>query len=83
MRTRRSPKAQLQLYRAIGRSLARAAAQTTAGPAPEGYEADPVEWPCPDGPYCKDPECIAAKVEMDGSRKRKIDTAHEFDVAVC
>lgn len=22
--------------------------------APDGYEADPAEWPCPDGPYCKE-----------------------------
>lgn len=22
--------------------------------APDGYEADPAGWPCPDGPYCKE-----------------------------
>ncbi len=25
---------------------------------PEGYEADPEEWPCPDGPYCRAPDCV-------------------------
>lgn len=60
MRTRRSPKGQERLYRGIGRTLARKAKEAT-NKAPEGYEADPNEWPCPDGPYCKDPGCAALK----------------------
>jgi hypothetical protein len=54
MRTRRSHRQQERLYRAIGADLARAAAQP-----PEGYEADPEIYACPQGPYCADPECVA------------------------
>ena len=68
MRTRRSPKEQERLYREIGRTLARKAKEA-ADKAPEGYEADPNEWPCPDGPYCKDPECAALKAAMGGKNK--------------
>jgi hypothetical protein len=63
VRTRRSPKGQERLYRQIGRVLARKAKEA-ADKAPEGYEADPNEWPCPDGPYCKDPECAALKAAV-------------------
>lgn len=35
-------------------------------PAPEGYEADPEKFACPDGPYCKDPECIAYAWKLRG-----------------
>jgi hypothetical protein len=67
MRTRRSLKGQDRLYREIGRTLARKAKEAATAPrdVPEGYEADPSEWPCPDGPHCKDPECAATKAAMD------------------
>lgn len=54
MRTRRSPRNQDRLYRDICRQLARAAFA-----APPGYEADPELYACPDGPYCRDPLCLA------------------------
>ena len=63
MKTRRSPKGQERLYRELGRVLARKAKEAADRP-PEGYEADPNEWPCPDGPYCKDPECAALKAAV-------------------
>lgn len=25
---------------------------------PKGYEANPEAWACPDGPYCRDPDCV-------------------------
>jgi len=33
---------------------------------PEGYEANQHKWPCPDGPYCTDPECHQRKEGMPG-----------------
>jgi len=72
MRTRRSRRNQDRLYRAIAAELARAAAKTsspTSSPAPPGYEADPALWPCPDGPYCRDPLCLADKATMDAARE--------------
>lgn len=37
---------------------------------PEGYEADPAVWACPDGPFCRDRDCVAeARARAEKLRK--------------
>lgn len=62
--TRRSWRAQDRLFSAISADLARAAAVK-----PEGYEADPEAYACPDGPYCSDPECRAENARRATRRR--------------
>lgn len=63
MRTRRSRRSQDILYRSIGQQLAREAREEAAA-----READPRFWACPDGPRCKDPECIRIGKELRHER---------------
>ena len=58
MRTRRSPRNQERLYKALGADLQRAAIST------HNSEASPEDLVCPDGPSCLHPECIAERAKQ-------------------